>query len=400
MNSSKNEHNRRNEIILSVILLVVLFGKYSEIFAGRLRLDYLVVITTSVIMIIVGKIKFEIKEVILICILMTLLFIPTFDQGDVFSIRSLKYIFYFAYGISIVEILHSYKFILEDHRFKATVYKVLKIFCFINVIIAIWEIKTGNHFKYGETIRYTETWSNIPAGLFFNFNDYAIFIFMLIPLFVHYKDKKLSSFVIIISSIILLFVIGSRTAIICTFALFFIDVQFDRKSKKFSAKKMLVYLLLGLCAIAIIYNLTNSSNTYMVIEKIKQSKDFGGRGKILTEYLYILKDNLWGKGILSYNLWESGDLTNPHNMLIELMLYFGVFGGIFVYIKFIIITVKSLRKSLKTKDAFFLPISLSFLFLICVAHIGVSSVFSGFSVFWVFLGLIKANLVNSKEEVI
>lgn len=392
--------SRKNEIILSVILLVILLGKYSEILSGRLRLDYFVVVIAAFIMGLVGQIKFEITEVILMCVLIVFLFIPTLNQSSILDVRSIKYIFYFLYGISIVEILYSYKFIIEHEKYKAIIYRIFKVFYVINAIVALWEVITGKHLSYGDISRYTETWSNIPAGLFFNFNDYAIFIFMLLPLFVHYKNRKLSSLFFIISGIILLFIIGSRTAMISVFALFLLDISLNRKNKRLSPKRIFVYLLLLISVVTIIYNLMDTSATYMVIEKIKYSKDFGGRGRILSEYLYILRYNLWGKGILAYNLWESGNLTNPHNMLIELMLYFGVFAGGFVYIKFLMLSFKSLRKSLKVKDAFFLPISLSFFFLIFLAHIGISSVFSGFSVFWVFLGLVKANLANSKEEIV
>ena len=152
-----------NKIIFSILLFIVLLGRYSTII---LRLDYIIVPLLLLCLQLIYKPKYSYKEILFILLLVFMMLWPIFIYQNLFSINSFKYLFYVIFGMCISKLMvYFYNLILPKHSFIWTSYITIIIFFIINLIIAIWEITTGNHLHYGD-VRDIQLRGNTPADMF------------------------------------------------------------------------------------------------------------------------------------------------------------------------------------------------------------------------------------------
>lgn len=340
--------------------------------------------------------KYSYSEIILLSFIFINLLYPIFIHYSYLKLETFKYAIYIFLGITIVKMVKFYYRILPRKVFTNVITVLFQLYFIINAIIALWEIKTGNHLKYGNPSRYTTTWTNIPAALFFNVNDYAIFNSLMIPFFIISIKNHVLSFLLTACSIILIISTGSRTAIITALLLTIISVVTVYKIFP-KAQNTIMVVLLIFFAIFVLSYITDNYNDNLLLAKIV-NLNLNSRSSVFKEYLEIIIDNPFGYGTAAYGLWASDNLINPHNVFLELILVFGIFFGSLIYFALIYKTSKSFMKSYFNKNDFFISANLSFLMLLIFSNIGISRILYGFPIFWILLSLSLCYLSDNNNN--
>ena len=225
---------------------------------------------------------------------------------------------------------------------------------------------------------------------------------MIIPIFILYKNNNIIlSLVMLLSSFLLIISTGSRSALLSALLSMFISMAINFKINRVKTYyKWLAIIVILFSLSYLTFILSENCNTVLI--KKLTSGDFisqlrKGRLMLYGEYISIAFSNPFGMGATAFGLWDGTSLTNPHNLYIELLLDFGLFGGSLIYIRLICLTFKSLKKSFFDKHNFFLSTNISLLILLLISNMGVSRLMYGFPIFWIYLGFSLCSLSDYKK---
>lgn len=219
---------------------------------------------------------------------------------------------------------------------------------FGTAIVAVWELKTGQHLPYcrfdDDLILYTGFVRRFAAATFYNFNDYEVFLCYSLPfLLVGIEQSKnlrtlVFFFAALLAAIVIILFNASRGAtvsavIICAIGL----ISVLRNSGKHI--KILVIVMVALFISTIIENfetiMTNLIGRMdsMSVTESSRTEIWGLAFECLINTLFI------GTGIAGVEKGMSvvsNHYLAPHNMFVEIAVEFGLFVFIYVLVKLFI----------------------------------------------------------------
>ncbi|OWZ83234.1 O-antigen ligase family protein [Natranaerobius trueperi] len=254
---------------------------------------------------------------------------------------AIREIFFLFSGVALIILM---VMLLNDKKSIYSVYYIWLLVVLISLIVAIWEISTGDHLfsskLYGETRQHV---MYNPTSLFYNQNDFATFLTLSFPLvlmsFVFFK-KKVLKIIGLLMALILIYVLietGSRANLLALVLQFFVYIflftSLSMKLKLVIVSPFIVSLLIYL----------EPAFIYIPVEIVEQIKSvyedaFLDGGSIVIR-LNLIKSGIyhaissWGIGvgaanietyIANYDLFYTGNVTNVHNWWVELLSNYGV----------------------------------------------------------------------------
>jgi len=226
---------------------------------------------------------------------------------------------------------------IDGKRYLQSLYYSSLIFMFVLIIVAYWEITTGNHFSFSKTNELPEIYSYTPTTFYVNPNDMmAIVTFIIMFNLVYIKYNKLKYCLMhkviflfqYISSIVLSFITEARLATITLFLFMFINI-------KLSYKLFLLFILMLIIFL--------NDDLYNYVELFFLQPGGYSDGIRLNLILDALKNiTIFGYGIDNSNLLYIAlndpklmGIINPHNYLMEILINSG-------YIIFLLVTMISM----------------------------------------------------------
>ncbi|QAS53445.1 O-antigen polymerase [Halobacillus litoralis] len=217
------------------------------------------------------------------------------------------------------------------------------LFIVCNIIVSVSEVITSEHLIYSNIVNYTQTNLFLPTGFFFNQNDLGITLLCCL-IVINIMDNKIKYNVLLNFSItILIFIISSRTLIVCTVA-FYLILFF----KNFKFRNIFKVIFIGIPFVLVILmigtNYYDTIGSYSVEKLSNIINIFDSRNevyayhiKLIYEYPFGLTENMYN------NLVFNKGMTNSHSLVIELTQRFGlifIFALIATLILFFIKNVK------------------------------------------------------------
>lgn len=185
----------------------------------------------------------------------------------------------------------------------------------------------------------------------------------IVAIAVLFEFKSITLFKVINIFIILIIFLalaktGSRAAVLSLFSIVFL---FSRKNNRFLS---FIYFLIFLVLVFLFYLIIASEE--LILSRLYETVDSGdvsGRDVLVISTLPLLLENiLFGVGITgfaTYTETQLGFFFNPHNTLIEVLLYTGIFGFfLFGYWVYMVI-----KKSIILKRKFQINIFITLLLL-------------------------------------
>lgn len=419
---------KKSNIELKIFYLMVFLSflgasVYSISFAGINLLPYRALLFLAII-IIVSQNTFlkseytKVKEYLLffvIWIMYSLLFLNcSLDQTS-----GIKYIIYLViYMLMLICYLHYIKNIQQIKN----IFKIWHYFLVITIIIAIWEINTGQHLSVSGYNKTPDLIFHIPTTVYGNSNDYATFLAISLP-FVLFQVQcqknifyKLFFLFISFAIIFLILTIGSRANIVSVGIAFILYVVLS--NRKFKIKTFIVLAFITLISIIYFQEILDdiffmmNNNLISLIDPVERSTNDSNIVRMNLVYNSIdFLSQTYGFGVGAgnaeiwmekYGLYDTRGITNPHNWWIEILVNYGLFIFVLYVIIYIRLIYQLFEIFLKSKDinqqetAKVLFISLvTFSF----ASISSSSVM-GFMPQWILiiLSIVSINIYKQKRE--
>lgn len=238
----------------------------------------------------------------------------------------------------------------------------------ITSMIAVWEIRTGQHLVTGkiqdEVVLHTGFVRRFASATFYNFNDYEVFLcysapFLLVAISKIKKMKNILFFILaLLCVIIIVFFNASRGAIISIFIM--VPIGLWGVIKQNAMPKISLVLMLILFAFAL-YEVSNDILMNLTARLEMASMFESARIEIWYLTLLCLENTMFiGTGIAGIEKGMSvvsNHYLAPHNMFLEILVEFGVF--IFIYI--IVTLYKMFRYALRVNSQYKLIILSTFL---------------------------------------
>lgn len=298
-----------------------------------------------------------------------------------------------VYGIVTILILTN---LIREKRTLVRVYMLWALFVALTLIIGIWEVNTGNHFRSSTAY---PNGINATVG-FYNPNDYSFFLSISLPLSMYFFQKnhiyKLFAFFMFVSSVYLIYINGSRSVLISILLLIVLYlIYISRKSKK-----TLIFALTTFSTIFIVFYNPYIVNIFNQIETLGSGdSSISTRKQLLISGLNIFKENPLfgvGPGNIEFFMPVVGDKV--HNFWLEILVNYGLFifiGFLFFFVRSLIIMMKnrSTNLELEVKPIFWSSI------IFIITSLTSSTIFT-FHFLWYFLGMIVVvtNLINSEKQ--
>jgi hypothetical protein len=269
---------------------------------------------------------------------------------------------------------------------------------FATLPFAFYEIFTGYHFSYNDEERIFRNINfNAPfASVFFgNYNNYSAFISLCFPfalyLLLHEKfhfNKKIFVSLTIFLSIVIIIINGSKGALLSILLVFFIYFIF--KIKKFLP--YFIYSIPFVFSFLIFIPNDILDIFYLLFEYRFINVDLGNNQSERIGHLFSSIDFLedsFGFGIgagsfealVIHSKYYLG-IVNPHNLLIEI----GVQYGLIVLFLFCFLFIR-LFLNYKEYPSFFLPFLVSSIFIIPVVGV-INSSAIGYTYWWIYFNSI------------
>lgn len=368
-----------------------------------IRLSFIVLALTILKYLLKKKFYFNCRGLFICLIIMILGIIPYFTN-DKFIVKDyISYTFYILQGLFIV-------FLIKDKISIVSIYKLIFLFWSINVVLGGYQIITGIHLPMARIERYTSSISNVPLGTFFNQNDFAVFLVLVIPFFIFHLsnvDKvrhKIGMYTGLIINIFMIISTGSTGAIISaiiSLMISYILICMQRKNMKPIVAMLIFTLLIGVFIKTLDFNYIELEYIKAKIDRVSTEGIMSRDRKVLfNNYLEISKENIMGVGggqaqNLNYILFN--DRNNPHSLFLEILINYGMVGLIFSSVFFIMLLIKSLKNYVlfwKAGDLFNRNLSavllVNLMSFIIISNVP-SRILNGFDIIWVILGLIYLN---------
>lgn len=208
----------------------------------------------------------------------------------------------------------------------------------LTLIVALWEITTGNHMSFmahnTEGLRNIgghEVHQKFAAVTFFNYNTYVTFLCMALP-FVYYRIvdtckisfAKLLSILVILISCFCILCNASRGGLL-SICIMFLVYLFMLPNKYVKFLILLIFLIVGA------YFFIQYADVYFMAISVRSSEGFMDNSSRMNIWTVALRtfENTMGLGtgiggiISSMSMFTSG-ITVPHNLFIEVLLEFGI----------------------------------------------------------------------------
>lgn len=237
---------------------------------------------------------------------------------------------------------------------------------------------------------------------------YAMLPTVLVSIYALYNKhgNKYKWIIIAVSSFLLIIIYGSRGPLLGLLIFIFITLLFNVKLQKIKRLRLFVFLIISYCLLFVFngfirsldflyYNL--NLRTYSIV-KLRMMFEEGltesssGRDSIYNNFLNQIEENpIFGNGVgISQELWG----ITPHNMVLQILLEFGVIGlGISLVLGIIMIYVLySIRKF--NNDLFLL---LTIILSVSLGRLLVSSDIWLRQELWLFISLSINSYLSSKH---
>ncbi len=267
----------------------------------------------------------------------------------------------------------------------------LNIILAINVAIGLYEVLTGNHLPYVSIINYNVRFNNVPIGLFFNQNDYGIFLSLLVPFVINQKINRFYKYITIILMLFLIFATGSNGAIILLIMNLFIQFAYSLKYLK-SQDIFIRFFIIMVSVILVVLLVQRFVEIEYLMLKLSRISSIENiitvsRLNILKDYFFILIRYPFGVGlgqstIINYAL--NGSHINSHSFFLEIFVELGIISGIVIISMYFYAIFKVISKRLITPISVFVFSSLITFPL--WSNIP-SRIVEGFDIFWLLIGL-------------
>ena len=269
--------------------------------------------------------------------------------GLIFFVSILKQNLY-GIGVSIIIFEFSiffmyYRSIINRKLFSKIInlYMIVSIFCFILTIFSVLYKKFSMNLKMYEFIEYMAL--HRPISSFFNTNYYATICEFIIIIAMYYflsnKNRNNRLYFLCVSTLafIVLFLTENRTAL-PTILIATLVLSFTKNNKK-------VFTFLGIFTIVIVILMIFSNRIFPRYEFIGNS--LGTRKEIWENAIKLFKKTfLFGSGPMAYQnaSWVTHPANHAHNIVLDLLINFGIVGNIIIFPLFIGIFKKvySIRK--------------------------------------------------------
>lgn len=382
-----------------------------------------------------GKIKLKIKNVKFYLVFFVIWF--TWILISFFWIEDLSLAIKFSF-IYLMMFIFTWTLIFcnQDENFLKKTLKILFYISLTALFIGTLEAFTDfrlpvspylNLNKYSADV--AEQISSVPTSFFYNPNNYATFLAIILPfIFFAYKyfssnEKKIIFILSTLLIVINIIVTGSRINILSLIFVTFFYLFFFL-TRKFSFEKVVKYFLLFLVVIPIFFFLLNNNDllktrfesAIYAINNIFSEKESLDKGGSVFTRITITKEILWPSSALNYirgfgvgnsrAYFEqknvTGKIVDPHNWWLEVLGEFGLIFFLF-YVIFFASLLKKLWIIMKRKDNPFVVYISSSCFFSLLAFIFSSMSPSSVVYFfphWILIGisLVVINLFFKKHE--
>lgn len=212
------------------------------------------------------------------------------------------------------------------------------------------------------------------------------------------KEGNKKNIILILLDLFLIVMFGSRGPLLC-YAIFLVLFVLFENIKKYVKGIFCIVLLniylfldkiiLGIANIIDRFNIS-SRTLYLLVNDIQHSS---GRDIIQKNSLYLLKQNsIFGLGIAGeFKYMED----YPHNIILDLMLHWGIIFGSLVFFLLVIFISKAFLKS-SGKERLLMLIFISYGFITLLF----SGTYLSWDGFYILLGLSLRILSRKKEEIL
>lgn len=344
--------------------------------------------------------KIRIKATINTLFLPLLLLVIIIDVARTDDLAGWTQYFFYALICNLLLILLNR---FSDKNLYLQIVKILSLAVFIHIMIGFFEITT-HQYIFGVGHFSQRLWGNVAVSIFYNPNDYSMFISTMCP-FVFYMCikskgliKKLFYGFTVAGSFILMILTSSRAAIISIFMCGFLLGLILFKNNKYK-----IFMVLLVFAGVFIY-LTNPSvqaSVNLLFSEISidtSSQSDSQRINLIRNGFYFLNKTHWlgvGAGNLkewlqNRSIYYIGRLLYIHNWYMEVLVTFGVIVFL-LYAWFHINIFRWLYKGIKTRDNDFgltLSFFMSFVVFSITSISSSSNIYSEW--FWMYIAIVSS----------
>lgn len=282
----------------------------------------------------------------------------------------------------------------------------------ITVLIAIWEIRTGQHLstsKLGADATFNFEGQSLlrvfAAATFYNYNQFETFICYCTPFLIYMtltaiKPKQLLILFILLGiSFYVIVINASRSASAAVLIFYALTLKNIFANGR---RSLIVYLLLIMASIFLIYQ--NSSEIFFNLDRRILSSGYeSARFEIWETGWQALEKTLFlgfgAGGINTGDMRTTNIIGAPHNLFLEVLLRFGILGfAVFVYMLF-----KIWKNSVKVVDKtvrivlISIFIAMPFYFITNSTYLFDASLYAFFGSLYVFVKSDYLNNMRSKR---
>lgn len=337
----------------------------------------------------IHKVKYR-KDELLLYIFFLYSFIRIFLSENL--ILGLKNQIYILIGISIY--LNMKNLLRKNEKKVLSLIKYLYIFsCFIGVM-EVLRLKRWYTSLYDISL-------NSPSTFYGNINNYATVIAMVFP-FILLKKNSISKFLILVTSLVLLYFCDSRTNVIAI--IIEVGFYFIMKLINTGGKNKVLTLFLGIIVLfslkdkikdsyELLYALYNSTSNLNGSVGIRKTFIVNILNELKKFKVFLLGVGGGNSTIIHQKALGTQEIYNSHSFFLEILVEYGIFIFLLLFIYYFNLILKNYKNYKKTKEKVYLSIIIS---LIGTA-IGVNSMSTViyFFPFWCILGV--ASYYSMKE---
>ncbi|MHB8107502.1 MAG: O-antigen ligase family protein [Candidatus Cryosericum sp.] len=300
-------------------------------------------------------------------------------------------IWYWAYSIQLMLLARRLWSSVVSRKGIQTIFV---FFVVLNIAIAVWEMSTAQHLPLSDPIRYSLTYRHLPAGLFFNTNDLGVFLAAMLPLvWVCFSQKRRRLLRLAFTVMILVVVVetGSRTALLTALGAVLLIAFVSAQQQGFLARwrtAISAFVGIGVLAVVVLLAYRYGSSSQLIVGKLSSPSLLGSRIDVWRHFVQAIADRPLGYGFGAQDLWlrDITQYTNPHSLAIEAVLTLGIPVGLVFLIYLLYTTLRGLRRAVVSNSIVSAAMAAGALLLLLVGNLGISTVMSGFSVFWITVG--------------
>ena len=274
--------------------------------------------------------------------------------------------------------------------------KAMILSLLINIIIAVWEIRTGNHVVKLDTENDILFYSKMPHGVFGNVNDFATFLYFgIISIFIDiiYNHRHyLYKIVLIIVSLLLIILTNSRAvlygslAFLLLFPIIYYLINHLQKG---------IFELLPIVGSFLIILVLSKYPLYEIIDRFSSSgnreSDLLRLDLIKKSFEVFIRSFLLGAGPGQSTNYLG---TNPHNFFLEILADYGliIFTGVSIMLLIIFYSFLKIRN---TKLA---SLNISFCISFLLVSISSSSA-NRIRATWIIISILLSLVFSQKETI-